>query len=240
MKINVIILIIAVNIVFVCQAEDWDIKAPDGLRGVYLSKIDKVAGSPMVGRLALELFKNNQYHEVRLDHIFRSGDRFRFKVSTSLSGWLYIFHRPHKGEPQLLWPQQKNNERKSDINYIKAKTMYSIPPSPGILVFDEEVGEESFYVVIRSKPIPPALKTLRKSDQEPNRRKKTLVAPEQPRQRIVQFSVRAPNIVDDRPSRGVIFDPGTRDSDPYIYFTSSSEDNDTSALIEFQLNHIGP
>lgn len=233
----ILLLLFTVLVASICHADTLQRKSYDGLRGVYLGSMSNTEEKAVVGRLALELFKNNQFHDVRLDHNFQSKDQFRFKVSSNQAGWLYILHRDPHGEPQLLWPPVATQGDNQNINYINENTTYSIPSAPGILVFDEEVGNESFYIAIRSRPVPPALTTFQRQRPQHSIKAGSVTAPKKPNQRIVQFSVRGPADTTDAKSQGIIFDPGTEDNDPNVYFSSTTTDKLTLAMIEFKLRH---
>lgn len=230
-------LLISSLLISICHAETIQQRTHDGLRGVYLGSMNNTEEKTVVGRLALELFKNNQFHDVRLDHLFQSKDQFRFKVSSNQAGWLYILHRDPHGEPQILWPPAASQGNNQKINYIDKNITYSIPSAPGILVFDEEVGNESFYITIRSRPVPPALSTFQSQKSQHATKADSTIAPKRPNQRIVQFSVRGPADNTVVKSQGIIFDPGTEDNDPNVYFSSTTTDDFTLAMIEFKLRH---
>ena len=77
-------------------------------------------------------------------------------------------HRSPQGEPQLLWPL-RDAEQALDLNEVQNGQRLMVPPLPGKFIFDDEVGNEYFYVVIRSERQPPQLsaaKTLPIADVE--------------------------------------------------------------------------
>jgi len=207
-----------------------------------------------VGRLAVLLIEPEGGHrQVNLHHRFHTGESFQFSVSSNHDGWLYILHRSPGGEPQLLWPRVKSNgaETHLDYNQVQAGKETVVPSSPGRFIFDDEVGNEFFYIVIRSERRPPELSAMETApipDAErpvaapPILEKKatTAVAPATEQasspvsgQKIVQFSIRGRQ----HPIRGVVFDPGPQDADTHTYFSSHPEDDPGDIVFEFQLLH---
>ncbi len=102
--------------------------------------------------------------------------------------------------------------RSRDDNSIKSGQTYEIPLKPGVFIFDKDVGQEYFYIAIR-----------------PNQRAKKAST------NITNFVIRDPF---GETGRGVVFDPGDEDGDPYLYFSAVAEDNRQSAMIEFRLRHV--
>jgi len=199
------------------------------LRGVFLAK-DSDPGQVhrVVGRLAILLKTDDGTRRVRPDYSFRSGDRFRFEITANEDGWLYVMHAAPGGGWQQLWPT------KLDVNKLRAEQGYEIPPAPGIFVFDKDTGNEFFYVVIRSDPKPPNLGPSvppRKHIEPPAR---TPVTASTPAGKTINFLVRDPF---GETTRGVVFDPGRDDVDPYLYFSTAAEDTGKTAKIKFQLHH---
>ena len=230
-----------------------NIKTGNDLRGVYYNPPEK-GREGAVGRLAvLLLTEENGRRHVSLHHRFHTGESFQFIVSSNQDGWLYILHRSPGGEPQLLWPRVKSDEKMShlDFNQVQAGQEINVPASPGKFTFDNEVGNEYFYVVIRSKRHPPELSAIEppsnpgseapeETTSHPEDTETPSGSPEknQPSrpvagQKIVQFSVRGPR----HPIRGVIYDPGPQDADPHTYFSSHPDDRSSDIVFEFQLFH---
>ncbi len=198
------------------QAGPREEPSPESLlRGAFLD--DGKETGKVVGRLGLLLVEGDGTRQVGLDHAFQSGDRFRFEVTSGVRGWLYVLHGPPDGEAQVLWP------RDGAASLVEAQVVSVIPPSPQAFAFDKAVGEESFYVAIRSAPNPGS--ALR-SRPEP-------VAEDEVR-REVQYVVRG---LEKPGRRGVFFDPGGQDGDLHVYFAPSEGDDGTVAVVEFQLRH---
>lgn len=171
------------------------------LRDVFIEHKSGLAPSAIVGRLAVRLIENGGSRMVRVDHEFRSGDRFQFEISSNMNGWLYIFHRSQNGKPQLLWPRPAPDKKNTylDSNEIQAGQTYIVPSYPGVFVMDEEVGNEIFSVLI----------TSRKKLKEPHP--------------IIQFAVRRGVIFDpgkDDADKHIYFSPRPDDhkADPMIEF----------------------
>lgn len=201
-----------------------------------------------VGRLAVQLIENGFARPASIEHRFRTGDKFRFQVSSNRDGWLYVLHRSPAGEPQLLWPRLAADDRRRhlDDNRVRAQETALIPSAPGLFMFNDEIGNEYFYVVIRPERQAPALSALaspppapRPPDQRPRPQSSggTANAPgPAERQKIVQFSVRGigGNAV---PRRGVVLLPGGSAGDPNAYFAPHPEDAPGTVVMEFRLRH---
>jgi len=218
--------------------------ADASLRGVFFGIEGNPKPETAVGRLSIQLVKDGIERQVRLDHRFRSEDRFRFQVSSDRDGWLYILHRSADGEPQLLWPRLRADQKDEylDANQVRAGITYAIPPKPGVFIFDEEVGTEFFYLVIRPVKKVPELSTIRpggkpRPDSPVSIPQASQVSTESQANRIVQFSVRSAEDPVGPGWRGVLFDPGPQDADRNIYFSAHPEDDGKFTMIEFQLQH---
>ena len=201
-----------------------------GLRGVFLGKDnDPVQSHRVIGRLAILLKTEEGFRRVRSDYSFHSGDHFRFEVTANQDGWLYVMHSVPGTDWQQLWPG------KVDRNKVESQQSYQIPPAPGIFIFDKDTGSESFYVVIRSDATPPFHGGVNESAAHLHRPTKAEPQSSKPPPgETVNFLVRDPF---GESTRGVIFDPGKDDEDPYLYFSAPLEDSGKTAKIKFQLHH---
>jgi len=229
------------------------VRTANDLRGVYYNPSPE-GMKTAVGRLAvLLLTEGSSPRNVSLHHRFHTGESFRFVVSSNQDGWLYILHRSPGGEPQLLWPRVKFGEKMShlDFNRVEAGREVTVPASPGKFTFDDEVGHEYFYAVIRPERRPPKLSAMVSSpvsaseapaetaspldDKAPPATKPSQQRPPPPMagQKIVQFSVRG----SQHPIRGVVYDPGPQDADPHTYFSARPDDSAADIVFEFQLFH---
>ena len=210
----------------------------NGLRGVFLGKDAEPAQSQrVVGRLAILLKTEDGTKRVRPDYAFHSGDRFRFEISANQDGWLYVMHADSGSNWRELWPT------KPDVMKVRAEQSYEIPPSPGVFIFDKETGTEFFYVVIRRDATRPTFM----SSASPAKQSKISVGKSEtpintpipatatPAGKVINFLVRDPF---GETTRGVVFDPGKDDVDPYLYFSSTPEDVSKSAKVRFQLHHV--
>lgn len=213
------------------------------LRDVFYSK-ENTEVSALVARVSIMLIDSSGSREVRVDHRFRSGDRFRFLVSSNHAGWLYILHRSPTGKVKQLWPRQDPKTVPVTHQKIEVGQSYLIPPSPGKFFFGGETGEEEFIVAVQSQKTPPDPEFLE------------TVAPEQPSSTgtsaLAQTSDNAAgapprkkttgNIVIRYPYNGgltrtTFFDPGTEDSDPRLYFSTATGNGATAAIVKFKLRH---
>lgn len=200
------------------------------LRGVFLGKDDDpVQSHRVVGRLAILLKTEEGFRRVRSDYSFRSGDRFRFDVTANQDGWLYVMHSVPGSDWQQLWPSKTNT------NKVESQQSYQIPPPPGIFIFDKDTGNEIFYVVIRSNVAPPTHRATDPSAADASPPKKGQAqSPKSSSGETVNFLVRDPF---GESTRGVTFDPGRDDRDPYLYFSAALEETPKAAKIKFQLHH---
>ena len=204
---------------------------PDSrLRGIFLAQdSDPSAAHRVVGRLAILLKTDDGTRRVRPDYSFRSGDRFRFEITANQDGRLFVMHAAPGGGWQQLWPT------KLDDNRVRAEQSYAVPPTPGIFVFDKDTGNEFFYVVIRSDAKPPKSGSGVPPEKHIEPPARTAASGSAPAGKITNFLVRDPF---GETTRGVVFDPGRDDADPYLYFSAAAEDSGKVAKIKFQLHHI--
>jgi hypothetical protein len=139
-------------------------------------------------------------------------------------------HAAPGGDWQQLWPT------KLDINKVRAEQNYQVPPGPGIFIFDKETGDEFFYIVIRTDRRPPTFGSSIPPERttEPPA-KVSISAAKTPAGKPINFLIRDPF---GETTRGVVFDPGKDDVDPYLYFSAAPEDTSKSAKIKFQLRHV--
>lgn len=213
------------------QKESNNSDQESGLRRVFLGKdTEPVQSHRIVGRLAILLKTDEGTRRVRHDYSFHSGDRFRFEITANHAGWLYVMHAAPGGNWLQLWPT------KADIVKVHAGQSYEVPPGPGIFVFDKETGDEFFYVVIR----PDAAPLTFVSSASPAKPAEILAqaqvpASKTPAGKTTNFLVRDPF---GETTRGVVFDPGKDDADPYLYFSVAPQDASKSAKVTFQLHHI--
>jgi hypothetical protein len=192
------------------------------LRESYYHVEGSDAAAEIVGRLGILLLEDDAEKLVGLDYKFSSGDRFRFQVAANREGWLSILHRSPTGIPEQLWPTPQGSTGGSTSDRLTANKPNLVPPPPAFFEFDDEVGEESFIVTILSGSSESA------SDGLPSDSTTGGV--------IVNFSLRG---LDDFLKRGIIFNPGRDDSDHHVYFATPSggADEDSAAVLEFQLKH---
>ena len=220
------------------------------IRGLFYKQQSSEKPSDRVGRIAVKLVDDERERDVRLDRIFHSGDKVRFKISSNRDGWLYLLNRTLNGEHRVLWPPETNGQTAE--NAVKAHEDYVVPPKPGVFVFDEETGTEQLYVIIRSERKPPKLAAIGARFEQPDPEHKARPSAGQgvtlgasrpqtasaPNQRFVNFAVRGFGDSSTIPTRGIVFDPGTEASDPHLYFAADcAKDRTCDVLWEFTLNH---
>ena len=229
-----------------------ELKGTNDLRELFRS--GGAHGNTPVGRLAVQLVEGGSVREVGLDHPFRTGDRFRFGVSCNQAGWVYVLHRSPAGDPQLLWPRVTgvgHQQRYVDDNRVLAGETSVVPPPPDVFLFDDEVGNEYFYVVIQPKRQVPELSVLtvrnppanaQAPSPGPELRGEVPHSPEvtspgaAQRQKIVQFSVKGMGAA-RAPMRGVVLMPGGEDTDTNAYFAPDPEHKAGNVVFEFRLRH---
>jgi len=188
----------------------------------------------MVGKVSIMLIEPAGDREVRVDYPFRTGDRFRFVVSSNLKGWLYIIHQSPSGKAQQLWPQTTHDGAMSDQE-IKPGERYLIPPAPARFYFDEDVGLEDFIIAIRSQQKAPNLNLLASGALASNQggiENKT-----SPKMKTTGNIIVRGNPFTGSATRSVFFDPGTNDTDPGLYFSAAPGDDATNAMVKFRLRH---
>lgn len=205
----------------------------EGLRGVYYGTEAAAPGSDPVGRLAIELVSGVKTQTVRVDHAFRTGDKFRFTIASNQDGWLYILHGTTDGDFRLLWPRVSGETEGAylDHNRVRARETVVVPASPAVFVFDEQTGFENFVAVVSSSREVPTLSAAESVDSGSDA-KPDVVG----QNRIVNFSLRS-GTTHPTPLRGVLYDPGWQDNDPNLYFSNAPGEHKQAILLKFQLRH---
>ncbi len=134
----------------------------------YLSKLQAPQYS-RVGRLAVQLMRDGAMQQVPFGWAFHTNDEFRFMIASNRDGWLYILHRSPGGQLQLLYPPTDPNTGQVSNSSRVAKNEYSLVPQPteGSFVFETDTGEETFFLVIKDRPEPPALSDIIPDNQSP-------------------------------------------------------------------------
>ncbi len=197
----------------------------------------------LVGKVGIALVEPTGVRQVSLDHVFSSGDKFRFLISSNTAGYLYILHRSKDDDVTQLWPRPNT----ADTFNIRSNQTYTVPTGPGVLIFDENIGNEQFYIAVRSEPKVPQLSGLDSKDlpQSDDRESNKVAKPDvlidtpeetQPLTSTVEWVIRG-DPFGEGSSRGVVFDPGPVDSDLYRYFSAVPGDGDSKAMIQVMLSH---
>jgi hypothetical protein len=202
------------------------------LRDVFLGNENSSEAARTVGRLGILLKTEDGFKQVSPDHAFHNKDEFRFAITSNRDGYLYILHAAPGGSLKQLWPQNRMD------NAIGAGESYEIPAGPKVFIFSGDVGQEYFYVSIRSRQTPPDLtksSSAEKSRPQPGKGKVT--PPKKPDSSTTDADSNTTNFVIRDPfgetDRDVVF----KDAD-YLYFSSVPEESGKNALLEFQLKHI--
>ncbi len=115
-----------------------------------------------VGRLAVQLIRDGAMQQVPFDWVFHTNDEFRFMIASNRDGWLYILHKSPGGQLQLLYPPTDPNTGQASSNSRVTKNEYFLVPQPmeGSFVFETDTGAETFFLVIKDRPEPPALSDI--------------------------------------------------------------------------------
>jgi TIR domain/Domain of unknown function (DUF4384) len=170
----------------------------------------------VLGRLALRLIDGRSAggSRVGFDHRFATGDYFRFEVTSSRDGWLYVYHRPPGGRLDLLWPARDEIE----ANAVRALVPALIPAGEDALRFDGDIGEEYFYVALA--PAPTASPTIREVEERRGRIES-----------LIADGRHGSAVAGQR--RGVVV--ARPDESPYLYFATTGVAD--TAAVELQLQH---
>jgi hypothetical protein len=105
------------------------------------------------GTLRILAVDGRSTEAVGLDHLFHTGDWFRFAIRSDIDGWFYVFHRPPQGQLTQLWPPSSG----SGSNVLVAGTELAVPPHPQGWEHTETTGDEYFYVALTSEVRLPAV-----------------------------------------------------------------------------------
>lgn len=203
------------------------------LRNVYFEK-DTSTTPARVSRLSVQLISAQGERKVRLDYPFKSQDKIRFKIESNRDGWIYVMTRQANNKLRLLWPDKKVDPQTApDAHRVGSNTTVLVPPPPGKFRFDNITGDELFYVVIQSQRQPPQLTPIKSTPQR-LREKKATPPPKNSKTTFLQIGLRSIN--GDLP-RTMVYDPGTLDNDPNLYFTTESKQVDDMTIFEFRLRH---
>lgn len=199
-----------------------------GLRALFEAR--DVTANP-VGRVAARLLVNGASELVNVGRTFHAGERFQFEITSSLDGWVSVVHRSPGKKVQLLWPRLQPGAMSSPAQRIEAGVMYLVPPHPGTFQLDQEVGKETFFIVISTNPESIRLDAFRDQQAAQSQANGHAVDREDPD----NFAVRQ---LSEEASRSVMLNPGPTAADPYVYFSAARNQGAASAVIEIELNHV--
>lgn len=103
---------------------------------------------PVAARLALVLVEGGSSKQVAFDHSFRSGDFFRFEITSEHDAWLTILHRaPGDREAQPLLPAAG-----APPMALAGGSTVVVPPRPNGFKFSETTGDETFFIALAATP----------------------------------------------------------------------------------------
>lgn len=164
----------------------------------------------VVGRLNVQVYGGRT---VGVDHLFRTGDFFQLEISSSQSGWIYVFHQRPGGEMNLLWPPDRL-ERVA--NAVRAYQPLVVPTDGVAFQFADETGEERFQVVLTPASEAPTPEAETASE----------LTPED--ERLVRSFGQSRNVIIARPTA----------ADPNLYFKAAEDGR--AARVGFSLRHGEP
>jgi hypothetical protein len=190
----------------------------------------------VIGRVALVLVKPGSAEYVRADTSLRPEEKFRIAVSSNIGGWLYMFQRSQDGGFLQLWPRPAGAGEATVGQKIEARRTYLIPDA-GVFVFHPEEASERLFVDINTQPALPNLEKQSKEQPVSNNPVASSRAAGAAGARITNYLIKDPF---GGPARGLTFDPGPVDAEPYIYFSSAPGVPPTHAMVEIQLKKRTP
>jgi hypothetical protein len=98
----------------------------------------------------LKSASGDDYNEVNVDTVFRSGDKLKVAVEANDASYLYIVQQGSSKTWNLLFP---NTEVEAGSNRVERNHKYVIP-SQHRFVFDEQPGTERMFIVLSRRPEP--------------------------------------------------------------------------------------
>src|SRR5262249_15023488 len=84
---------------------------------------------------------------IREDITLKTGDQLKMFVELRKPCFVYVIHHGAQGEVQLLFPYTL---QQFTTDYQAAK-LYEIPPADGWFRLNEQVGRETFYLVVSAQ-----------------------------------------------------------------------------------------
>jgi hypothetical protein len=107
-------------------------------------------------KLTVERQEASAWKKVDAALVFNSGDKLRFHVSSSFTGYLYVMNHGTSGAYELLFPR---NDTGSD-NRIEAGRDYVVPAAQGWFKVSGPAGHDVVYWVISPMKLGNEVRTL--------------------------------------------------------------------------------
>lgn len=86
---------------------------------------------------------------VPLEHVFETGERFRFELETNRPARVYLFHQAPTGERQRIWPAAGD-----EANLVQPGERFAVPAEGAAFEMRDETGMESFVVALADVEAP--------------------------------------------------------------------------------------
>jgi len=87
---------------------------------------------------------------VKETEVFRSGEKFRLRVTTHHDGYVYIFNKGTSGQYNLLYPRPEVNEGSAFVPGWE----HVMVPARGAFQFDAQDGLETLVICAAKKALP--------------------------------------------------------------------------------------
>jgi len=170
--------------------------------------------------------------EVSPGTVFRAGDRIRFSVEANDSGYLYIIQRGSSGVWKPMFPSA---EIEGGDNRVEKGRTYQMPPGH-VFTFDEQAGEEKFFIVLSRKPEPDLEKMIYSLQEKDSRRQHVLLASAKPIDDLLVGKLRhayARDLIIEKVDEDR---PGPK-KEKAVYAVNASGSADSRVVADITLNH---
>ena len=108
---------------------------------------DRPAAQPRTRLLfTLECLKTAGWKAVDAQTVFKTNDKLRFRLRTSLTGYLYILNHSSSGKVAWVYPASDKSS-----NHIVANTETLIPGAEGSFVINGAPGIDTLYWILRNE-----------------------------------------------------------------------------------------
>lgn len=121
-------------------------------KGLFLEQLESPTGKINTGlKYWILLNEKGKLRSVNNLHLFKSGDKIRFKMLPNINGFAYVaMLEGSSGKSKLLFPLSEKNK-----GQVLAGKLYTIPEK-GYFQFDQKPGLEKLRLVISRQPQSPA------------------------------------------------------------------------------------